>query len=540
MTPLLTVENLSIAAGQHTLVHDVSFTLEAGQCIALVGESGAGKSLTGKALLGLLPHGVQTTAGTVHVNDHVLYQDAVPCPERQWRNIRGRTLGFVSQDALVSLDPLRTIGAEIGEPLTQHQLVNSPAERNREVTHLMQRVHIPNPERRITMYPHQLSGGLRQRALIASGIAAQPHVLIADEPTTALDAHVQARILTLLEEIKNSGTGIIMISHDLAAVAQLADYVLVMKDGGVVEHGPTQTLFNAPQHHYTQELIAAHPDAQPIRIAERPIDESHTVLSADNLTVTYRQPHGKTFTALHDVSLTVRAGETLGLVGESGSGKSTLSRLLLAIEHPEHGHVRLGEDMWNSAHMNVSERHRRKRRGTIQLVAQDAYSTMNKRWTVAHIIAEGIQHESLRGLSRANKKQAIRDRVHALMQSVGLPEEYAQRTPRQLSGGQRQRVIIARALAAQPHILVCDEPVSALDVTIQSHIMHLLAHIQAETGVAIVFISHDLAVVRQLAHTIAVLKDGKLVEYGPSDHIYDNPQHPYTTELIAAARHSLH
>lgn len=514
---LLEVQGLHITAGTRVLVENLGFTLSAGQCVAIVGESGAGKSMTGRALIGLLPDGIRVAAGTVQLDNKTLYNQHNILNEREWQQIRGRHIAMVTQDALVSLDPLRTIAAEVAEAAQIHgTLTATPfAARTATTAHaveLMERVHIPEANRRAQQYPHQLSGGQRQRALIASGLSANPEILIADEPTTALDASVQERIIGLLNDIKTNGTAILLVSHDLALVQTLADYVLVMKAGHVVEQGQAQKIFASPEHPYTQELLAAHPDGTPLLLEQRPVNHESTVLEAHNLTVKYKIPGG-TFTALNNVSLNVKAGETVGLVGESGSGKSTLMRVLLGIQQPQHGSVQVQGRQWNVAPglgVRVTEKQRRQHRHDIQLVAQDAYSAMNKRWSVGRIIAEGIRPQLLHGLRGQNRRQQMAQLVTQHMEEVGLAPELTTRKPHQLSGGQRQRVAIARALAAQPKILLCDEPVSALDVTIAAQIVHLLIKLQMEKGISMVFISHDQNVVNQLAHTTITLDAGSI------------------------------
>lgn len=511
--PLLHIHQLKLTAGTQNIVEKLSLAVHAGQCVAIVGESGAGKSLTGRAIMGLLPAGITVGGGTITLDDEDLYREGQPVSEKRWQTIRGRRIAMVTQDALVSLDPLRTIGAEVAEPALIHSLI-APKDARQHAVSLLERVHVPSPAARAKQYPHQLSGGQRQRALIASGLSAAPQLLIADEPTTALDVHVQQHVISLLREVKDSGTGIILISHDLAVVAELADHIVVLKNGVVQEQGTARAILTQPTAAYTRELLDAHPDGQPIDLEQRPVDHSREVLSARNLHVRFRQPGGTTISALDDVSLSVHAGETVGLVGESGSGKSTLLRVLLGLQEPDHGYVEFDGMPWNGAsggvgragrrgRATISERERRAHRPNIQLIAQDPYSAMNKRWSVERIIAEGLRH--------ATSRSATRNRVLELMDSVGLDRELASRTPARLSGGQRQRVAIARALAAEPTVLLCDEPVSALDVTIAAQVVQLLVTLQAETGIALVFISHDSAVVHQLAHTVVELHDGAVV-----------------------------
>lgn len=507
----LEVTGLSISAEDTRIVENLDLTVSAGQCVAVVGESGAGKSMTGRALLGLLPEGVRVSAGEARLGEAVLYANGATKTERQWAALRGRRIAMVTQDALVSLDPLRTIGAEVSEPALIHNLVRGRSNAHAHAAELLERVHVPEPERRVRQYPHQLSGGQRQRALIASGLSAAPAVLIADEPTTALDAQVQDRIIELLRDVKADGTALILISHDLTLVRKLADHVIVMRHGTVVETGPTEQIFQNPTHRYTAELIAAHPDGKPLLAEQRTVNTNDVVLDGQGISVSYGLPGGAQFDALQGVNLTVHGGETVGLVGESGSGKSTLVRVLLGTQRPNSGEVTLRGRAWNSATTRISERTRRPHRSDIQLVAQDAYSAMNKRWSVRRIIAEAIPASTLAGLRGGARARRVADIVAAHMTSVELGPELTERRPGQLSGGQRQRVAIARALAAEPSILLCDEPVSALDVTIAAQVVNLLAKLQAESGISMVFISHDAAVVKQLAHTVVELKDGRVV-----------------------------
>ena len=532
--PLIDVRNLVISIDGAQIVAGLDLRVHAGQCVALVGESGAGKSMTGRALMGLLPEQAASTASAVSILGQEMYGPAGPAPDRAWRGIRGRHVGLVSQDALVSLDPLRRVGQEVAEPLEIHGLARGRAQRRARVHDLLTQVAMDRPERRAKQFPHELSGGLRQRALIAAGLAADPEVLIADEPTTALDATVAAHILELLDRIKRAGTAIILISHDLAAVAQLADHIVVLKDGEVVEQGPRAQIFSAPGEPYTRELLAAVPTGDPVLGDRRPFDPQapgDPLLRARDLRKHFPMPGGRPIVAVADMSVDLHKGQTLGLVGESGSGKSTLARLLLALEKPDRGFVVLDGVPWNGP--GTRESARRPLRSRIQLIPQDPYSAMNKRWTVAQIIDEFLR---AKGDTQLASKETRTERIGQLMAQVGLGQELLERKPGQLSGGQRQRVAIARALAMEPEILICDEAVSALDVTVQAQVIELLARLQAELGLAMVFISHDLAVVRQLAHTIVVLKDGEVVEQGPSAQVFATPSHPYTRELLAARR----
>lgn len=575
--PLLTVRNLSVefGTGAAPAVRTVSLRLGAGQCLALVGESGSGKSVVARALLGL------AGAGAVVRADELTFDgtDLLRLPDRQWRRIRGKRIGFVLQDALTSLDPLRRIGHEVAEPLQIHRLV-SPDELDDAVLDLLEAVGIPDPDQRLLQYPHELSGGLRQRALIASAIAARPELLIADEPTTALDVAVQDQILRLLKAHRAAGAAVLLISHDLAVVAGMADTVSVMYSGVVVEQGSAAQIFSDPAHPYTVELLAAAPrvdgPARPVvslwapaaasgcpfaarcplvedRCREnlpaltelgdqhavrclhpgehlprkRPTDHqtapptqtAPTLLEFTDVSHHYRRPDGTRQTTVDTVSLTIERGETLGIVGESGSGKSTLARLALAHITPDSGTVSFDGRPWSA----LRERARRPERHRIQLIDQDPLSAFDPRYSVEKIIGEALH--------RVRSPSA---RITELLEAVGLDPTVRIRRPAHLSGGQRQRVAIARALATGPELIVADEPVSALDVTIQAQILDLFEQVQRDTGTALLFISHDLAVVRQVCRRIAVTQHGRIVETGRTEDIFDNPHHPYTRQLLAA------
>ncbi|MET0135055.1 MAG: ABC transporter ATP-binding protein [Kibdelosporangium sp.] len=507
---LVEVENLSVTFGpgrRRAVVRGVSLSVAPGECVALVGESGSGKSVTARSLIGLAGGNATVTADRLVVAG----RDATVFGPNDWRAVRGRQVGLVLQDALVSLDPLRRVGSEIAEAVRLHGDHPDIAER---VVELLTDVGVPEPEARRSQYPHQLSGGLRQRALIASALAGDPRLLIADEPTTALDVVVQAQILRLLARIVAAGRGLLLISHDLAVVAELADRVLVLRDGEVVESGPTRQVIDEPAHPYTRQLIDAVPRATG-RDA-RPGDA--VVLRAESVTKTYQTGHRR---ALDDVSFVLHAGESLGVVGESGSGKSTLARVVMGLLSPDSGQVLLDEQDWST----VPERSRRRRRNRIQLVQQDAYAAFDPRFTVARIVGEALP-----ALGRRKRRQ----RVVELLRQVELGPEYLTRRPHQLSGGQRQRVAIARALAPEPKVLVCDEPVSALDVSVQARVLDLLDTLRRGTGVALVFITHDLAVVRLVADQVMIMKDGRVVERGPTGAVFGDPCHEYTRTLVAS------
>lgn len=501
------------------VVRGVSFDLEPGSCVAIVGESGSGKSVTARALVGMAGRGSIVEADELTIHG----ADARDFGAQDWRRVRGREIGFVLQDALVSLDPLRTVGAEIAESLRAHGV----GDRRARVLDLLARVGVPDPARRARQRPDQLSGGLRQRALIASAIALDPDIVIADEPTTALDVTVQAQVLAQLEQMKARSASIILISHDLSVVARLADHILVMRAGEVVEQGPAGQVLAAPRHEYTRALVAAVPGTQtrgtrlspgsPEPGPRRP--QSGIVLEARDLVRRFRGPDGAVTAAVDGVSFALAAGETLGIVGESGSGKSTTAKLALGLEQLDGGIVELQGAPWAP----LAERARRARRRLITVVDQDPLSSFDPRWNVGRILLDAVP----RGPGR-------RERVRELVAAVGLPPEVLGRFPLRLSGGQRQRVAIARALAPRPEVIVLDEAVSALDVTIQAQILDLLVALQHRTGVSYLFISHDLGVIGHLSDRILVMKDGKVVEAGTPDEIFGRPAHPYTRELIAS------
>ncbi|GLY93072.1 ABC transporter ATP-binding protein [Actinoplanes sp. NBRC 103695] len=494
MSALVEVEDLHVTFGDVQAVRGISFAVEPGECVAIVGESGSGKSVTARTLVGLAGPGAEVRAAALTLDG----RDARGFAERDWRRVRGGFAGLVLQDALVSLDPLRSIGAEIGEVLREHQV-------DGEVVRLLADVHVPEPERRAKQYPHQLSGGLRQRALIASAIAASPPLLIADEPTTALDVTVQARILGLLGELKEAGRTLLLISHDLAVVAKLADRVLVMKDGQIVESGTAGMLRAGARHPYTKQLVAAaelHPRAATKRPSTGVVAEVRG----------FRKDYGR-HTVARDVDLTVHRGEIVGLVGESGSGKTTVAHALFGLVEPTAGEITFEDGPWSG----VPERRRRPRRRKLQLISQDPLSSFDPRWTVRRIVGEATGTPL------------------PFLERVGLTADVLDRYPRQLSGGQRQRVAIARAIAPRPSLIVCDEPVSALDVSVQAQVLGLLAGIRAEDGTALLFISHDLAVIRHLADRVLVMKDGAVVEEGPVERVFAAPEHEYTRALLAAA-----
>ncbi|MDV6286632.1 ABC transporter ATP-binding protein [Rhodococcus jostii] len=522
---LLDIADLTVTYPNRTprpALDGVSLSVAAGECVAVVGRSGSGKSTLVKATLGLTPPGTTVTASTLRIGG----TDTRALRPRDWNRLRGRHVGLVLQDALVSLDPLRTIGREITEPLVTHRIV--PREqRDAEVAALLDRVHLPHLTGRLHHYPHQLSGGERQRVLIASALAARPQLIIADEPTTALDVTAQAGILDLLRELSKHGHGILLITHDLAVVDTVADRVLVLHDGAIAEHGNTREVLHHPQHPVTRHLLDAIPGRRPHTPTGIPDNTDNTpVLVLDRVSKTYTTA-GDTRGVI-DTSLHLHAGEAVGVVGESGSGKSTLALLALGLLEPDTGTVTLHGKVWSG----IGERRRRPHRHRIQLIDQDTLAAFDPRHTVHRILTEPLRATGHRD------RTTIDTRITELLEQVGLDPALARSRPRHLSGGQRQRVAIARALATTPEILVCDEPVSALDLISQAAILDLLDDLRHSTGVAVLFISHDLAVVRRLCDRTAVMRGGAVVETGPTEQLWTNPQHPHTRALLANRLHT--
>nr|WP_218626429.1 ABC transporter ATP-binding protein [Pseudomonas sp. dw_358] len=529
----MVVEGLDIDFAGRRVVHNVSFTVEPGTTLALVGESGSGKSVTARSLIGLSGVGARISARTLSYGG----QDLLSRSERQWRELRGAQIGFVLQDALVSLDPLRPVGKEILEVLQTHRWGDKHS-RQARVLELLETVGVPEPALRARQRPDQLSGGLRQRALIASALALNPGLVIADEPTTALDATVQAQILGVLQAIKARGDSLLIISHDLAVVAQLADQVLVLRHGEVVEQGPMEQVLRNPRHAYTRSLLDAvpaehargtrlSPGNEPDRAA-RPTGEAPVLLQAREVIKRYVGPDQQVRQVVNGVSFELRAGRTLGIVGESGSGKTTVARIALGLLDPDGGSVSFLDQPWaGTGAATVAEKDRRARRRDISVIYQDPLSSFDPRWSVGQILADALDVAGISPVEQAR-------RVLRLLDQVRLPAELASRRPLQLSGGQRQRVAIARAIASNPRVIVCDEPVSALDVSVQAQVLDLLADLQAELGLAYLFISHDLGVIRHVSDEVLVMRHGQVVERAPVETLFDHPQHEYTRRLLGA------
>jgi microcin C transport system ATP-binding protein len=520
--PLLSVRDLSVHFGISAAVDKVSFDLTAGETLALVGESGSGKSITALSLLGLQTPTASVTGQVQFDGIELVGADAATL-----RAMRGNQVGMIFQEPMSSLNPVHTIGKQIGEVLSVHQGLRRNAARARTIE-LLDAVGIPDPLRRIDDYPHQLSGGQRQRAMIAMALANEPKLLIADEPTTALDVTVQAQVLDLLKSLQQAhGMALLFITHDLSIVRHIADRVCVMTNGQMVETGPTQTIFAAPSHHYTRQLLAAAPAGDP---APLPVETSN-VVSTQNLKVWFPIRRGLLrrtvghIRAVDGVDLGIRKGETLGVVGESGSGKSSLGYALLRLI-PSTGRIVLLDNEVQSRSWNAL----RPLRKHMQIVFQDPFGSLSPRMSVGEIVGEGLKVH-MPGLSTQERD----GKVAAALKEVGLDIATAARYPHEFSGGQRQRIAIARALVLEPDFLVLDEPTSALDVSIQSQIIDLLRDIQQRRQLSYLFISHDLRVVKALAHRLIVMRNGQVVEQGEAAAIFADPQQAYTRQLLAAA-----
>ncbi|MGY3442386.1 MULTISPECIES: ABC transporter ATP-binding protein [unclassified Bradyrhizobium] len=522
--PLLDVRDLSVAFGRSLAVDGISFSIKRGECVALVGESGSGKSVSALSVLKLLPYPTAShPTGAIRFRG----RDLLTASDREMREVRGNDISIIFQEPMTSLNPLQTIETQIGEILSLHRGIGGAAARARTLE-LLGQVGIPEPETRLKSYPHQLSGGQRQRVMIAMALANEPDLLIADEPTTALDVTVQAQILALLAEIRaRLGMSLLFITHDLGIVRRIADTVCVMNNGKIVEQGSVEQVFTAPQHAYTKALLAAEPKPDPAP----PQPGAPVVMSADNLKVWFPIKRGLLrstvghIKAVDGVSLAVRKGETLGVVGESGSGKTTLGLALLRLISSDGPIVFLGNDI-----QGLRFKQMRPFRRDMQIVFQDPFGSLSPRMSVADIIAEGLEVHQ-KQLSREEREA----RVIKAMKDVGLDPDWRFRYPHEFSGGQRQRISIARAVVLEPNFVVLDEPTSALDMLLQAQMVDLLRDLQRKRDLTYMFISHDLRVVASLASHLIVMKSGKIEEEGPASELFKNPKSDYTRALFAAA-----
>ncbi|MGO2133418.1 MAG: ABC transporter ATP-binding protein [Halomonas sp.] len=521
LSPLLRLEQLRIAFNDKPVVDGLSLKIKRGETLALVGESGSGKSVTALGALNLLPSSA-SVEGQRWLGD----TDLAQLKPRDWQRILGSRVGFIFQEPMTSLNPLHKVGRQISETLRLHQGLSGQEARRRSRELLLQ-VHLPRPDELLDAWPHQLSGGQRQRVMIAMAIANRPELLIADEPTTALDVTVQKEILALLDQLRDThGMGILLITHDLNLVRRHAHRVCVMKNGQLQESGPVERVFNRPQSAYTKQLLDADPSGRPA-----PPASSETLLELRGLEVSFQRPkrlfskRPPAFQAVHPLEMRVARGETLGIVGESGSGKTTLALALLRLT-PSQGEIYFDGERIDT----LSGESLRRQRRRFQIVFQDPYGSLSPRMPVADIVSEGLRfhHPEL-------SSDEIDQRVLDTLCEVGLPDNVASRYPHEFSGGQRQRIAVARALILEPELLVLDEPTSALDRTVQAQLVELLRDLQARRGLSYVFISHDLAVVRAMAHQVMVLKDGKVVESGDCLDVLSQPRSDYTRDLVEAA-----
>lgn len=528
MTELLRIENLTVdlpaGADRPHALKGLTLAVNLGEIVCVVGESGSGKSLTAGTILGLLPQGVHASAGRVLWEG----QDLLKLAPDALRRLRGQRIGMIFQEPMTALNPLRTIGDQIAEVFRTHTRLSRAVIRQRTLD-LLESVRLPDPVQALGAYPHELSGGQRQRAMIAMALALEPALLIADEPTTALDVTTQAQILHLIHDLqRRKGTAVLFITHDFGVVAEIADRVAVMQRGELVESGTADQVLGHPRHPYTRALIAAVPPLAPAPVRVDLHGNAPAILTTQGLSKTYRKRGwfgrpGRVTHAVADVTLTLRRGGTLGIVGESGSGKSTLARTLLGLLPPDGGDITLAGEPLSFKGARARRAHAQR----VQMVFQDPYGSLNPRQRVGEIVAQGpIVHGTPR-------REALA-RAQELFELVGLSPDAVRRFPHEFSGGQRQRVGLARALAMRPKVLIADEPVSALDVSVQAQVLALLARLREQLGLSIVFITHDLRVAAQVCDHIAVMKSGRVVEEGVCADVFSNPSHPYTQALLAA------
>ncbi|MEK5427705.1 ABC transporter ATP-binding protein [Cytobacillus sp. FSL R7-0680] len=533
MEPLLKIENLQVSfmsrEKEFEAVKGVSFTVNKGETLGIVGESGSGKSVTARSIMRLLP-----SPPSLLKDGEIMFlgKDLVNASDQEMEAIRGKDISMIFQDPMTSLNPTMRIGQQLTETMLKHTKGLGKTQAKAEAIELLRLVGIPKPEVRFAQYPHEFSGGMRQRAMIAIALACRPKLLIADEPTTALDVTIQAQILNLMKHMQEKfGTAIILITHDLGVVAGMCDRVVVMKDGEIVEKGTTEEIFEHATHPYTLRLLNALPKlhekkkAKPAPRISEEINAKEPLLEVKALKQHFDLGKGQVLKAVDDISFYIKPGETLGLVGESGSGKSTTGRAILRLNEPTAGEVLyqgIPVNQLTAKEMKMMRRH-------MQMIFQDPYASLNPRFKVIDIIGQALDIHKL-----VKNKQERRKRVEELLEMVGLEKEHAMRYPHEFSGGQRQRIGIARALAVEPKFIVCDEPLSALDVSIQAQIVKLLEDLQQKLGLTYLFIAHDLSMVKHISDRVAVMFGGKIVELAESEELYANPQHPYTKSLLAA------
>ncbi|AWJ82455.1 microcin ABC transporter ATP-binding protein (plasmid) [Azospirillum sp. TSH58] len=525
-TPLLDVRNLTIdlprGADRPHAVEDLTFTLEHGEILCVVGESGSGKSMTAHAVMGLLPKAVKVSSGEIRHQG----TDVFSLPERDQRALRGGRIAMIFQEPMTALNPLMRVGDQIDEVLRYHTTLDRAARRAR-VVELLASVGLPEPDHLRRSYPFRLSGGQRQRVMIAMALAVEPDILIADEPTTALDVTTQKQILELIQDIQaKRRMGVMFITHDFGVVAEIAHRVAVMQRGRIVEIGTAEEVLNHPRHPYTRQLIAAVPHLiehrEDFTRARQPVLTAEKVCKTFHLGGGFFTP-GRKVVAGDDLSLTIHQGETVGLVGESGSGKSTLGRSIVGLIKPDSGRILFeGVDL-----LSLSRPAFRPYRRHVQMVFQDPYASLNPRHTVGDIITQGP-------VAFGEDRHKALDKAKALLKLVGLDASAAERFPHEFSGGQRQRISIARALALEPKLLIADEPVSALDVSVQAQVLDLLEDLRHRLNLSMLFITHDLRIAAQICDTIAVMQKGRIVEIGPAKEVFGNPQHAYTRTLLDA------
>lgn len=528
---VLKLENLQAKVGDKILLDQVSFEILPGQIFALVGESGSGKSLTSLAIMRLLPDAIRVTQGQITLNQTALFS----LPEHQMQKVRGRQVAMIFQEPMTSLNPVMTVGEQVAEVLRLHLKLSSKLAQQKVIA-LFEEVGLPNPTERYHWYPHQLSGGQKQRVMIAMALACEPDLLIADEPTTALDVTIQAQVLQLLKQIRDErGLSILFITHDMGVVYEMADRVAVMQHGKLVEQADKDSFFENPQHPYTQKLLQ---DAVP-KHTFKPQISSEALLKITDLKVHFPIKKGLfqrtvgQVKAVDGISLTIPKGQTLALVGESGCGKSTLGQAILKLVNTTEGAIVYGGSADSQSYelTQLSERQMKPLRKKIQVIFQDPFSALNPRMTVGEIIREGMTSLKVGPTS----KEGQNERILTLLDQVGLLPEHFYRYPHEFSGGQRQRIGIARALAVEPELIICDEPTSALDVTVRAQVLRLLEDLQQRYQMSYLFITHDLSIISTIAHQVAVMQAGKIVEQGAVEQVMKSPQHPYTQALLNSA-----